>query len=381
MEKGLADVFFPVHLFVDGTLEGDADYPDLFLWLVENIAGMLHKAKVPFDDKHTADVAEWFCAVTKFDTSATSSAIALETEASASVGGAWFGTGFKLLAKLKSAIKGSKETREEMRREIKKRADDLVQLVNNFLAEASAALKAARKPARLLIVQDNLDRLDREAAIQLFKDSGEIIQRLNAACVWTPPVGSLLAPFNINRIFDTFPMPMISVRKQNGKPNPLAITALTALVAKRLEIGLVFAAPALVSDLILASGGSVRELLRLIAETSLNASVEGHCVIEKADIQATVKQFALMLQNALTPGNIYLPILAEISLHKKFEADLEHGYSSEAVNARRDFFHSLIAEGAVLAYNGEENWYDVNPILHYLKDFKVALAAAKMPTP
>ena len=381
MEKSLADVFFPVHLFIDATLEGDADYPDLFLWLVESIAERLREAKVPFDDKHTEAVANWFYAVTKFEKTATTSDMALETEASASVGGAWFGTGFKLLAKLKSAIKGSKESRDEMRREIKKRADELLQVVNNFLGQVTAALKAAGKPARLLIVQDNLDRLRRAAAVQLFKESGELIQQINAACVWTPPVATLLAPFNIGRIFQTFPMPMISVRRKNGGANETALRDLTALVAKRMDIGFTFENPGLVRELALVSGGSVRDLLRFIDEARLNAKVENHAVIEASDFQATVKQFALTLQNALTPGNIYLPILAEISLHKKFEADLDHGYSTEKVNTRREFFHSLIAEGAVLAYNGEENWYDVHPILHHLGDFKTALVAAQKPTP
>ena len=136
-----------------------------------------------------------------------------------------------------------------MRKEIKKRADELVQLVNNFLGAASSALKAAGKPHRLLIVQDNLDRLSRDAATQLFKDSGELISQLNAACVWTPPVGSLLAPFNINRIFQTFSMPMISVRKRTGQTNSTALKNLTALVAKRMVIGFTFASPKLVSDL------------------------------------------------------------------------------------------------------------------------------------
>lgn len=379
MEKNLEDVFFPIHLFIDPTLEGDADYPDLFLWLVESIAQRLGEAGVPFDDKHTEAVANWFYDVTKFEKSTTTSEIALEAEASASAGGSWFGSGFKLLAKLKSAIKGSKESRDEMRRETKKRADELIQVVNNFLAAATVALKTAGKPARLLIVQDNLDRLRREAALHIFKENGEMIQKINASCVWTPPVATLIAPFNIQGIFQTFPMPMISVRKKNGDTNADALRDLTLLVTKRMEISLTFENHDLVQDLILVSGGSVRDLLRFIDEARLNAKVENHAVIEAPDFKATVKQFALTLQNALTPGNIYLPILAEISLHKKFEADLDHGYSTEKVNTRREFFHSLIAEGAVLAYNGDENWYDVHPVLHHLGDFQAALAAAKKP--
>ena len=379
MEKDLSDVFFPIHLVIDATLQRDADYPDLFLWLVESVAQKLHTASVPFEDKHTEAVANWFTSVTKFKVSSTSLETSVESEASASVGASWFGTGFNLLAKIQSAFKGSKETRDEMRREIKKRADELITAVNTFLGAAASALKADGKPARLLIVQDNLDRLSRDAAVLLFKESGELIKQLNATSVWTPPVGSQLAPFNISQIFPTFPMPMISVRKKDGSPNRTAIKELTALVGKRLEIVLTFALRSLVRDLILFSGGSVRDLLRLIETARLNALVEGHTVIERSDVKEAVKSFALSLQTALTPGNIYFPILAEISTHKKFEADLEHGYSSEAVNTRREFFHSLIAEGAVLAYNGEDNWYDVHPTLHQLGEFTAALAARAQP--
>lgn len=375
LEHLLSPISFPVHLTLDATLHEDADYPDLFLWLVETVARRLHEAEVPFDDRHTAAVADWYAAVTKLDTTTVKASTGIETEAEASVGGKWFGTGFKLLAKIRSAFVGSKETRTEMRRELKNRADQLIQSVNNFLAAASAALKAAGKPDRLLIVQDNLDRLSREAAVALFNDSAELLQQLNAACVWTAPVGTLIAPFNLSNKFAVFPMPMISVRKKDGRPNPIAVKGLEALVAKRMEIGLTFASSKLVREVILGSGGSVREMIRLIQSARLNALVESHTVIESDDVKHALKGAAIGLQNALTPTNIFFPILAQISVHKEFEADLKDGYTIEAVNARRDFFHTLIAEGAVLAYNGEGNWYDVHPALHLLDSFTDAIDA------
>lgn len=375
MEERLSDTFFPIHLYVDDRLQRDADYPDLFLWLVESIEQHLEKAGIHFPPKHADEVANWFREVTKFETHKTEQSTSLGTEAKASAGVSFFGTGLKLIAQLKSAIVGSRETRTEMRKEVKKRPEEFITLVNNFIHAAAAAVVAAGKPGKLLVVQDNLDRLDRDAALQLFQVNGENLKRLDIACVWTPPVGSLLSPFNIGLVFPHFPMPMISVRKRDGKTNPAAIAGLIALMEKRLSIASTFAAPGLVKELILASGGSIREFIRLTADARLNADVDSHGRIEKSDIKTAIKDCALQLQNSFYPSNVYFPILASIYLHKEFRADLGAELSTAAVDARRHFYHSLIAEEAVFAYNGDANWEDVHPSLHVLDDFKKAVAA------
>ncbi len=375
LEHKLGEICFPIHLTLDATLHQDADYPDLFLWLVESIAQKLQESNVPFDEKHINSIADWYASVTKSDTESITKKIGVETNSEASVGGSWFGTGFKVLAAIKSAFVGSKETRTEMRRDIKNRADELIQSINNFLSAASDALKANGKPHRLLIVQDNLDRLSREAAVSLFDESAELLQQLNAACLWTASVGTLLAPFNLGNKFEVFPMPMISVRKKNGGWNQTAIRGLEELVAKRMEISLTFDDPKRVREVIRGCGGSVRELIRLINSARLNALVDSHPVIKSSDIKMALKNAAIGLQNALTPTNIYFPILAQIANKKDFEADLKDGYTPEAVDARREFFHTLITAGAVFAYNGDGSWYDVHPTLHLLDSFSTALTA------
>jgi hypothetical protein len=374
LEKHLSHSFFPVHLFLDSSLEMDADYPEVILWMVEGVAGSLKRENVPFASSHMQAVEKWFCEIAKLETQSTTSTIELETEASAEVGFSFFGLGAKLLAKLKSAIKGSKEYREEVREQVKKSGDELITVVNSFLNAARSALTAAGKPARLLIVQDNLDRLSREGALRVFRDGGETIQRLDAIFVWTPPVGSQLAPFQINRLFQTFYMPMISVKRREGSKNQTAIREFTAVLAARMDLDLLFATAGLVKDLALLSGGSVRELIKLADRARLNARAEQRTQITKADLTAAAKEAAIALQNAFIPNNVYFPILAEISLHKKFEADLDGGFTAEKVDARREFFHRLISEEAVFAYNGDDSWLDVHPVFHVLRDFNEAIA-------
>ena len=101
--------------------------------------------------------------------------------------------------------------------------------------------------------------------------------------------------------------------------------------------------------------------------------------ITKADVTASAKEAASALQNAFIPNNVYFPILAEISRHKQFEADLDGGFSPERVNARREFFHQLISEEAIYHYNGDDAWLDVHPVFHILRSFQEALA--KVPVP
>ena len=374
MAGTLRHSIFPVHLILDPTLENDADYPELLLWMVEGVAAALKKENIPLASKHLQAVEQWFAAVTKEDIRATSSKVSMETEASAEAGFSFLGLGAKILAKIKSAIQGSHEYRHTVRERIKESRAELLTIVNSFLHAARAALASAGHPPRLLIIQDNLDRLDRESALRIFATGGETLQRLDGLFLWTPPVGSHLAPFNITAVFQTFFMPMISVRRRNGVENKTAVKGLTDLLAARMDLKLLFASPGLVRALTLLSGGSVRELIRLTDLARLNARVENRPHITKADLTVAAKEAASALQNAFIPNNVYFPILAEIHRHKQLEADLDGGFSTERVNARREFFHQLISQEAIFAYNGDDYWLDVRPVFHELRTFRAALA-------
>jgi len=375
MEERLSDVFFPVHLFLDQTLHLDADYPDLFLWLVELLGRRLVEEKIPIDKDRLENVALWFAEVTKTHGTESEAKIELAAESEVSARYGIFGTGLKLLARIKSTFIGSTTRRLEMRQQLQNYAQELLTNVNGFLDHAADALQKAGKPGRLLIVQDNLDRLDRKAAIKLFKDGAQIITDLHGTFVWTPPVGSHMPLFNIDNVFTVFDLPTIGVRTRQGAEQERALAGLTQLVANRLRLELTFASPDLVRNLILASGGSVRDLLRLLEYARSNARVEGHTVIEADDITTAVKKMGLGLEKILIPSSVYFPILAEIAVTKRWNGYEAGGLTPDEADKRRAFFHQLILEGAVFAYNGDGLWYDVHPSLHRVALFREACDA------
>jgi hypothetical protein len=78
----------------------------------------------------------------------------------------------------------------------------------------------------------------------------------------------------------------------------------------------------------------------------------------------------------LKPGNVYYPILAEIS-RSKHEPDIAAGaLTVERVAAAREFFGEMVGNGTVLEYNGDDSWYDVHPAVCETKGFKDAHPAS-----
>jgi len=279
----------------------------------------------------------------------------------------------KLLGRITSSFAGDTKRRETMRTEMKRFAQELLTQVNGFLAHACEALKEAKKPGRLLLIQDNLDRLSREAAMNVFSANGQILADIEAFFVWTAPVGTNLAPFNIENLFKCFYMPTISVHNREGDAQEKAIDGLTKMVAKRLNLDLIFDNRDVLKKLVLASGGSLRDLLRLLEYALLDALTDENPTIQESNAEAAIKEFGLGIQRRLVPGNVYFPILADIAVTKQWEADLDDGITIASVDDRRAFFHQLILQGDILEYNGDETWYDVHPVLHTIRLFRVEL--------
>jgi hypothetical protein len=172
LEKTVGDagVFTPIHIYLDPSLESDCEYSDLFLWMVDRIAAAFDLLGHPVDDAALSKVVLWFAEKSYSSQTDWKKEIGFDasTEVESKIGlpGIF---AFKLLARLKSMISGSESTRREIRQKAQNYAAELLELVNEFLDHAHEKLKKAGKPARLLIVQDNLDRIrSPEKARQLF---------------------------------------------------------------------------------------------------------------------------------------------------------------------------------------------------------------------
>jgi hypothetical protein len=347
------------------------------LWLVDSLVTEFPKHGLGLHPKLVETTVDWFAekAIERVDQLKTE--LAVETEAEVKAGGNLLLLSARLIARVKSMFKGSTERRLTMRRNLQKYANELIDQVNLLLDEAVRTLESAGYKPDLLIVQDNLDRLPPETARRLFLINGDLLKSLKAHVIYTVPIAMVLAPASITSTFEhSFTMPMVKVAKQDGEPHTKGIQGLMKIVSQRMEIAKVFTAEAVARRLAVESGGSVRDLMRLINYAQLAARGEGKSKIDDEAADSAVTKLRLEFEKLLIPGQTYYPLLARVHADKQPWVPDVDSDDPRAVEAAREFFSQLLFNGTVLEYNGGETWYDVHPVITKIKAFRQACASS-----
>jgi hypothetical protein len=168
LEHEYDDRFTSLHHFAEDALLGDFDYTDLFLWLTDELIRRFEDWGMPLDAGLANDVANWFATTTQVNVEEVRKELEVEAQAEAKSRVGVFGLSLGLFARLKSMIVGSSQRRSEIRRELRKYSSELIRRFDLLLDSSCSVLSANGKPANLLIVVDNLDRLATEVAATLF---------------------------------------------------------------------------------------------------------------------------------------------------------------------------------------------------------------------
>lgn len=374
LEKDLKPLLYPLHLMVDQNLERDFDYTDMLLWIVDELSRHFAEEKMPLDKGLLDDVVNWFAEKTLENVTAVKSEIEASTSAELKAKPGFYWLSFGLMARIKSAIVGSAERRQISRRELQKYASELIERVNLVLDDAHARLDKASIKTPLLLVQDNLDRLPAEVSRRLFFDNGDLLKQLHVRMIFTVPIAIVMAPYNIGMVFEhRFHMATIKPKLVDGNPNETGLKALEDLVSGRVAIDKVFTHPDLVRDLVFTSGGSVRDLLRLVGYASDEAMVDDKAQIDQESVTRAANRLRHEFEGLLIPGQVYYPILARIHHTKRDQLLADPAAKPEEAQHAREFFGQLLFNGSVLEYNGDEQWFDAHPVIQTVRAFKDAL--------
>jgi hypothetical protein len=248
---------------------------------------------------------------------------------------------------------------------------ELVQEVRNALVKTGVH--------DLVIVVDNLEKM-------LMKDAGsgrtnhdllflEQLPKLEALpvhMVITFPVALHADQAQLRASYanaTAIQIPMVRVRQRDGHADdPVGIAAMRDLLAKRLDLDVVFSNRAAVDRAIRQSGGCVRDLLRIVS----SAVVErGSVPIDEADVESAVRRSVSDFERVLQ-GRRCLPHLHAIEETGSIPAALDS-------DDRRWLLLNLI----VLEYNGE-TWYDVHPFARATRAYRTSApkpGAASPPPP
>lgn len=376
IEHEFKDQFVCIHLSLDRSLRSDCGYPELFLWLAHSLLEHFNQPGMPDLNAETVGkVIRWFGETTSETNETIKKELSLETEAGGGVDKNWFGLRLTLLAKLKSMIRGSHESKVQFRTKLQNYSDTLLDNINKLLRHVvdavnqQAAYKGIEAKKRLLIVFDDLDKLAPDVAEKLFFEHGDILNALQADVIFTVPV---LVSRSIEREFSiTCSMPMVKLKTAEGKSVKAGFDVLHNVIAQRVDIDAIFESKSLVRKLCEYSGGSLRDLMRLIGGATLSSLAAKRPKIDKKSVDSAVKEIRVAHEKLMRPFDHVCQVLARVHQTKQLWYPPDNPNDANAADLNRQ----LLFNGAVLEYNGDRNWYDVHPVIQLVDGFQKAVQA------
>jgi len=357
LREALKDSCFGIYLNIVDYLDAfDLHYTDLFLLIARRVLDELREAGVQVSRNLLKDVEKWFCTVTKENEQTVELSAGVSTEAQA---GAEIPFVAKLLAKLTADLKAGSSNKVTTRQELDRYFSALLSYTNALLSEASSALQNAGRPASILILLDNLDRVPPDKSEDLVFMHGSQLHNLRCHAVYTISIDTYYSGQGIGNVFPrNVILPNVKLRKgkSDAAENLAGSGAFEEVIRRRIDVAAVLQAPDLAHRAALLSGGSVRQLMRLMAEAILSARSRQLDLLDAVAIEDGGRSLRQEFERLLTPDDYKL--LARTWQDKTTEKSAP--------------YMQLLRNLSILEYNGKEVWHDVNPLIEPIDAFKRA---------
>lgn len=272
------------------------------------------------------------------------------------------------------AIKSNPAAREGIRRVYEPWISRLLELANDYLAEVRNAMRNNTYDDLVLIL-DSLDRIvlkeqDKDTGKTnhdaLFVDRASQIKALDVHMLITVPISmcytSIHAP-QLGTLYDNEPViiPMIKTKNpKTGEDYPQGLDILEQILARRLKLERIFDCKETWRAACRESGGSVRDLFRIINQAMLLRKGDR---LTLRDVEAGLARI-VDTYDRLTWGS-FLPLFAYVSTEHQFPDDVD-------VWLKRQALHLLF----ILEYQNEiSSWFDLHPFIRRARAVKRALLA------
>jgi len=365
LQAKLKEKYFIIYFMADDELDiNDARYTDLYLVIIKQVEEQLRKEDIYLDKKLLNSFGDWFKEITKENEKTVESSVRMEA-------GGQLGNQSsipflpKLWVKLLAQIKGSDKNKMIIRETLEKDISRLKADINALLRDGTRKLKQKDPQCKgILIIVDNLDRVPPNVGEHLFFDYAAQLQELDCNIIYTVPISVVYSPKNVVNSFDQSPhiLPMVNIYKFDSQKvdleyNDRHLKAMAKIIDKRVNTNILFESEQDLLEIAKASGGHVRQLMRIMRATCLTAGSRGHSKINSDDVDYAIKQEQFSFERVI-PQKHY-QTLAEVCLTKKLE--------------NNEISQKVLFNTSVLEYNGSELWNYVNPVIKRSDLFKEAL--------
>ncbi|NEO58000.1 MAG: AAA family ATPase [Okeania sp. SIO3B5] len=365
LEKKLQDKYFIIYFMADEELDtNDARYTDLYLVIIKQVEEHLRKKNITLDKRLLQGFEDWFKEITKENEETVERSVSIEA---ASQLGSQTPIPFlvKLWVKLLAQIKGSAKNKKIIRETLEKDISRLKADINALLRDGTKKLREKYPEYKgILIIVDNLDRVPPNVGEHLFFDYAAQLQELDCNIIYTVPISVVYSTENVGNTFDQnlHTLPMVNIYQYDSQETDLPhndrhLKAMAEIIAKRVNTDILFESEQDLLEIAKASGGHVRQLMRIMRTACMTAGSRGHSKINNDDVDYAIKQEQFSFERVI-PHQHY-EILAKVCQSK----NLENNETSQAI----------LYNTSVLEYNGINRWNYVNPVIKRSELFQEAL--------
>ncbi|WP_305081055.1 P-loop NTPase fold protein [Okeania sp. KiyG1] len=365
LETKLQAEYFIIYFMADEELDiNDARYTDLYLVIIKQVEDQLRRKNISLDQRLLKSFEDWFKEITKEEERTVESSVRVEA-------GGQLGNESpipflaKLWVKLLGQIKGSDKNKKIIRETLEKDISRLKADINALLRDGAKKLREKYPEYKgILIIVDNLDRVPPNVGEHLFFDYAAQLQELDCNIIYTVPISVVYSPKNVGNAFDQNPhiLPMVNIYKFDRQKidleyNDRYLKAMTEIIAKRVNPDILFESEQDLLEIAKASGGHVRQLMRIMRTACYTAGSRGHSKINSDDVDYAINQEQFSFERVIP--NEHYEILAEVCLSKNLE--------------NKETAQDVLYNTSVLEYNGINRWNYVNPVIKRSDLFQEAL--------
>jgi len=352
------ECFFVVTCNVDEELDMDnVQYMDVLIFQLEKLLSMASEHKLKLDKGILDSMQKWFEErVKEINTS-------LKAEGSAEIelGGettfaGLFAKMLGLTARIKMGLSGSRERAETIRTNFKNRFLDFSSKFNIFIEQAAEQLRKQDIAQEILFIVDGLEKtMSADVRRKIILEESNRIRQIKANTIFTLPIELMKEEQRIRNFSEIITFPFIKVKERKGKFVEPALEKFREFVVKRVDASL-FDDLASIDLAIANSGGSPRQLLRIIEHANLNAD-EAFGKITHGNMEAAIETLGNNIARYLEPE--------DFQLLKKLKGDLDAGHPIGFDSQ----IQALLEKEVIFEYN-DGTYKCVNPLLERSKLYK-----------
>lgn len=341
--------FLCVTCNIDQELDmNELEYMDILILQLEQLTKKLSENDLSVDKGILTRMEDWFTHREKEIKKALKGEAGFEAGIEVSAKTPFFSL-LNIFAKFKTGVTGSYERANIVRQSLKNNFIPFSSIFNEFIEETNIALRANGIAQEILFIVDGLEKtMSADTRKRIIIEEQNRIDKIKAYTIFTLPIELMNQRQSLNQFSSVEAFPFVKIVEKNEAFNEAAFSRFREFVYKRIDQQL-FESESIVNKAIKYSGGSPRELLRILEMTAFFVDDDVTTINEQALDKALDR---LAKQTAQYISKEMFLKMKEIVDNNRQQKETEYD----------DIMQSLLEKTYVMEYNSG-SYKRINPIL------------------